>query len=74
MTLPRRAAAGLAVLATAAALLVTGCVPGAGSGSGAGKKASVSGSDDATVKDMQQKMDDAESAAAEADSDATQNN
>ncbi|WP_327281758.1 MULTISPECIES: hypothetical protein [unclassified Streptomyces] len=72
MTVARRAAAGLVVLAAGAALLITGCSPGA-SAKPSGTQ-SVSGADDATVKDMQKKLDDAESAAAEADSDATQNN
>ncbi|MFF4099504.1 hypothetical protein [Streptomyces sp. NPDC001903] len=69
---PRRAAAALATLATATVLLLTGCTPGASAEPGGAR--SVSGSDEATVKDMQQKLDDAESAAAQADSDATQNN
>ncbi|MER6776080.1 MULTISPECIES: hypothetical protein [unclassified Streptomyces] len=64
---PRRAAAALATLAAATALLLTGCMPGA--------SAERNGTaDGATVKDMQQKLDDAESAAAQADADATQNN
>ncbi|MER7466909.1 hypothetical protein [Streptomyces sp. NPDC097981] len=71
MTVPRRAAAGLAALVAATALLLTGCTPGA-SAQPTGKQ-SVSG-DDAQAKDMQQKLDDAESAAAQADSDAGQNN
>ncbi|MEU8841043.1 hypothetical protein AB0D97_18225 [Streptomyces roseus] len=67
VTGPRRAAAALATLAAVTALLITGCTPGA--------TAKPTGTaDDATVKDMQQKLDDAESAAAQADSDATQNN
>lgn len=72
MTVPRRAAAGLAALLTAAALLVTGCTPGA-SAQPKGTQ-SGSGADDARAKEMQQKLDDAESAAAQADADATQNN
>ncbi|MEV0411400.1 hypothetical protein AB0I68_11500 [Streptomyces sp. NPDC050448] len=72
MTVPRRAAAGLATLVAAAALLLTGCTPGA-KAQPQGTQ-SVSGADDAQAKDMQQKLDDAESAAAQADSDATQNN
>ncbi|MEV6580056.1 hypothetical protein AB0M92_18045 [Streptomyces sp. NPDC051582] len=64
---PRRAAAALATLAAVTALLITGCAPGA-----TAKPSSTA--DDATVKDMQQKLDDAESAAAQADSDAAQNN
>ncbi|MFJ3201386.1 hypothetical protein [Streptomyces sp. NPDC086989] len=72
MTVPRRAALGLAVLLTGAALALTGCMPGASASPKATQ--SVGGADDATVQDMQKKLDDAESAAAEADSDATQNN
>ncbi|MFI8260146.1 MULTISPECIES: hypothetical protein [unclassified Streptomyces] len=67
VAVPRRAAAALAALAAATALLLTGCTPGA-----AAKPAGTA--DDATVKDMQQKLDDAESAAAQADTDAAQNN
>ncbi|MEV0990373.1 hypothetical protein [Streptomyces sp. NPDC049949] len=67
VAVPRRAAAALATLAAATALLLTGCTPGA--------SAKPNGTaDGATVKDMQQKLDDAESAAAQADADATQNN
>ncbi|MFE2474565.1 hypothetical protein [Streptomyces sp. NPDC059389] len=67
VALPRRAAATVAALAAATALLLTGCTPGA--------SAKPTGTaDDATVKDMQQKLDDAESAAAQADTDAAQNN
>ncbi|MFI5672063.1 hypothetical protein [Streptomyces sp. NPDC051704] len=67
VAVPRRAAVALATLAAATALLLTGCTPGA--------TAKPTGTaDDATVKDMQQKLDDAESAAAQADADATQNN
>ncbi|GHE38333.1 hypothetical protein [Streptomyces vinaceus] len=69
----RRAACALAALASATALLLTGCGPGASAGPAGGTR-SVSGSDEATVKDMQQKLDDAESAAAQADSNATQDN
>ncbi|WP_030159016.1 hypothetical protein [Streptomyces sp. NRRL S-244] len=68
----RRAAAALATLAAATALVLTGCSPGASAKPGGAQ--SVSGADEATVKDMQQKLDDAESAAAQADSDAAQNN
>ncbi|WP_158709978.1 hypothetical protein [Streptomyces katrae] len=71
MSVPRRAAAGLATLLTAAALLLTGCLPGAKAQPQGTRSVS---SDDAQAKDMQQKLDDAESAAAQADSDATQNN
>ncbi|MFD7084017.1 hypothetical protein [Streptomyces sp. NPDC059918] len=67
MTGPRRAAAALATLTAVTALLITGCTPGA-----TAKPNSTA--DDATVKDMQQKLDDAESAAARAETDATQNN
>ncbi|KMO97679.1 hypothetical protein ACS04_11680 [Streptomyces roseus] len=67
VTGPRRAGAALATLAAVTALLITGCAPGA-----TAKPAGTA--DGATVKDMQQKVDDAESAAAQADSDATQNN
>ncbi|MFB7981051.1 hypothetical protein ACFY0N_11965 [Streptomyces vinaceus] len=69
----RRAACALAALAAATALLLTGCTPGASAGPAGGTR-SGSGSDEATVKDMQQKLDDAESAAAQADSNATQDN
>ncbi|MEU9177122.1 hypothetical protein AB0C90_09765 [Streptomyces sp. NPDC048550] len=71
MTVPRRAAAGLATLLTAAALLLTGCMPGAKAQPQGTQSV---GSDDARAKEMQQKLDDADSAAAAADSDATQNN
>ncbi|MCX4631768.1 MULTISPECIES: hypothetical protein [unclassified Streptomyces] len=71
MTVPRRAAAGLATLITAAALLLTGCMPGAKAQPQDTQSVS---SDDARAKEMQQKLDDAESAAAQADSDAAQNN
>ncbi|MFI6143900.1 hypothetical protein [Streptomyces sp. NPDC051109] len=72
VTAPRRAAAALVTLAAATALLLTGCSPGATAKPGGTQ--SVSGADESTVKDMQQELDDAESAAAQADSDATQNN
>ncbi|MFE6844105.1 hypothetical protein [Streptomyces sp. NPDC057686] len=71
MTVHRRAAAGLATLITAAALLLTGCMSGTKAQPQDDRSVS---SDDARVKDMQQKLDDAESAAAQADSDAAQNN
>ncbi|GHB55802.1 hypothetical protein GCM10010347_27230 [Streptomyces cirratus] len=65
-----RAAAGFAALAAGAVLLLTGCGPGAS----AQPKAPRSVSDDAKVKEMQDKLDAADDAAAQADTDATQNN
>ncbi|GGV43083.1 hypothetical protein GCM10010495_70850 [Kitasatospora herbaricolor] len=65
----RRATVAAAVLAAAAALLLTGCGPGANP---PGKAAATA--DDGQVQQMRQKVDAAESAAAQADSDATQNN
>ncbi|WP_329200915.1 MULTISPECIES: hypothetical protein [unclassified Streptomyces] len=65
-----RAAAGLVALAAGAALLLTGCGPGAS----AQHKAPQSVSDDAKVKEMQDTLDAADDAAAQADADATQNN
>ncbi|MCX5215209.1 hypothetical protein OG689_39130 [Kitasatospora sp. NBC_00240] len=64
-----RVGAAAAVLAVAAALLLTGCGPSAKS---PGKAAATA--DDGQVQQMQQKVDAAESAAAQADSDATQDN
>ncbi|MGW7101818.1 hypothetical protein [Streptomyces sp. NPDC054838] len=65
-----RAAAGLAALAAAAVLLLTGCGPGAE----AQPKAPRPVSDDARAKEMQDTLDAADSAADQADTDATQNN
>ncbi|MEV6206381.1 hypothetical protein [Kitasatospora sp. NPDC051914] len=65
----RRAGAAVAALAAAAALLLTGCGP---HGDGAGK--AVQSQQDDGTQQMQQKLDAAESAAAQADTDATQNN
>ncbi|MEU6890224.1 hypothetical protein ABZ934_00210 [Streptomyces sp. NPDC046557] len=65
-----RAAAGLAALAAGAALLLTGCGPGAS----AQPKEPRSVSDDAKVKEMRDNLDAADAAASEADADATQNN
>ncbi|MDJ0385166.1 hypothetical protein [Streptomyces sp. G-G2] len=72
MILPRRAGAALAVLAAGTALLLTGCSPGAHAQPAARQPSSAA--DRAQLDDMRQKMDAAESAAAEADADATQNN
>ncbi|MFB6613672.1 hypothetical protein ACFCV9_05560 [Streptomyces sp. NPDC056367] len=63
-----RAATGLAVLVATAALLLTGC-----------GKNEAAAPDSATqtqtqTQDMQQKLDNADQAAAQADSDAAQNN
>ncbi|MFD7026919.1 hypothetical protein ACFWAR_02645 [Streptomyces sp. NPDC059917] len=60
MSVARRAAVALAVLATGAALLVTGCSP-ADRSAGAG--------DDAQRARMQQQLDDADRAADDADAD-----
>lgn len=65
-----RAAAGLVALAAGAALLLTGCGPGAT----AQPKAPASVSDDAKAKQMQDTLDAADDAAAQADADAAQNN
>ncbi|MDH6575333.1 hypothetical protein [Kitasatospora sp. MAP5-34] len=74
MTVTRRIATGFAALA-GAALLLTGCGHGSTATAGPPSSSSSSGStDDAKLKDMQQKVDSAESAAAQADSDATRNN
>jgi len=67
-----RAAAAVAALAAATALLLTGCGPTAATPDRASQSAP--GGDDAQLKDMQQKVDAADNAAAEADSDSTQNN
>ncbi|WP_145794964.1 hypothetical protein [Kitasatospora atroaurantiaca] len=67
-----RATAAVAALAAAAALLLTGCGPTAATPDRAAQSAP--GGGDSQLKDMQQKVDAADSAAAEADSDATQNN
>ncbi len=73
MTSTRRTATALAGLVAGAALLLTGCGHGS-TAPAAGPTPAVSGTGDAQLKDMQQKVDSAESAAAQADSDATQNN
>ncbi|MET9882096.1 hypothetical protein ABZZ20_02870 [Streptomyces sp. NPDC006430] len=72
MTGSRRAAATLTALVAGTALLLTGCTHDASARPGTSQ--SVSGADDAQLKDMQDKLDAAESAAAQADADATQNN
>ncbi|MFJ8017785.1 hypothetical protein [Streptomyces sp. NPDC096339] len=58
-----RTATGLAVLAATAALLLTGC----------GKDEAAAPDSATQTQDMQQKLDNADQAAAQADSDATQN-
>ncbi|MFI5979875.1 hypothetical protein ACIBEA_03245 [Streptomyces sp. NPDC051555] len=68
MSVAHRAAAALAVLATGAALLVTGCSPGTGARPAAERSAGAG--DDAQRAQMQQKLDDADKAAADADADA----
>ncbi|MGW2399611.1 hypothetical protein ACWCYY_23915 [Kitasatospora sp. NPDC001664] len=68
----RQAAAAVVTLVTAAVLALTACGPKAahqGTDHGSGQSA---GADNAQVQDMQQKLDAAESAAAEADADSTQ--
>ncbi|MEW2416519.1 hypothetical protein AB0953_22720 [Streptomyces sp. NPDC046866] len=66
----RRGAAGLAAaLALGASLLLTGC-----GGGGEHPKAEQSAAVDGQAGDMQAKLDAAESAAAQADADASQNN
>ncbi|MFI8497785.1 hypothetical protein ACIGFK_04665 [Streptomyces sp. NPDC085524] len=61
-----RAATGLAVLVATAALLLTGC--------GKNEAAAPDSATQTQTQDMQQKLDNADQAAAQADSDATQNN
>ncbi|MEU3409141.1 hypothetical protein ABZ766_35065 [Streptomyces sp. NPDC006670] len=70
MTSPRRGAVALAALAAGAVLLLTGC----GGGADARPKAEQSAGADGQAADMQAKLDAAESAAAQADTDASQNN
>ncbi|WP_329485406.1 hypothetical protein OG618_02210 [Kitasatospora sp. NBC_01246] len=85
----RHRAGATAVLAAAAALLLTGCGPGAAApgkaaatADPAGRAAATAGppgraaatAGDGQVQEMQQKVDAAESAVAQADSDATQDN
>ncbi|MEW1639881.1 hypothetical protein AB0469_38205 [Streptomyces sp. NPDC093801] len=65
-----RGAAALAALAAGAVLLLTGC----GGGAAAHPKAEQSAGADGQAADMQAKLDAAESAAAQADADASQNN
>ncbi|MEU6866695.1 hypothetical protein ABZ924_26110 [Streptomyces sp. NPDC046876] len=65
----RGTAAVAAALALGAALLLTGCGGGADH-----PKAEQSASVDGQAQDMQAKLDAAESAAAQADADASQNN
>jgi len=60
-----RLRAAAAALALASAVLLTACGPGAGTA-----PAGNSAPDSAQVQDMQQKLDSAESAAAQADDDA----
>ncbi|MER5732070.1 hypothetical protein ABT084_27700 [Streptomyces sp. NPDC002138] len=69
MTVRRRAAAALAVAAVGTALLLTGCAPDTSA-----RPASEQSADKAKQAEMQQKLDDADKAAADADSDAAQNN
>ncbi|MER7826287.1 hypothetical protein ABTX85_27440 [Streptomyces sp. NPDC096097] len=61
-----RTATGLAVLVTTAALILTGC--------GKNEAAAPDNATQRQTQDMQQKLDNADQAAAQADSDATQNN
>ncbi|WP_441249230.1 hypothetical protein [Kitasatospora sp. McL0602] len=74
MTGARRAAAGLATLVLGAGLLLTACGPNASGPNQAKQPAATSSEDAQQVQDMQQKVDSAESAAAQAETDATQNN
>ncbi|GLX37846.1 hypothetical protein Sros01_39190 [Streptomyces roseochromogenus] len=66
----RRGAVALTALAAGAVLLLTGC----GGGTAAHPKAEQSAGADGQAADMQAKLDAADSAAAQADTDATQNN
>ncbi|TYC68135.1 hypothetical protein EH183_40400 [Streptomyces sp. CB01881] len=74
----RRPAAALVALALAAAALLTGCGPSGGqSGTSAGSSAGKQdggAADSAQVQDMQQKLDAAESVAAQADTDTAADN
>ncbi len=70
MSLTRRRATAFAALAAGAALLLTGC----GGGSDAQPKAEQSAGADGQAQDMQAKLDAADSAASQADTDASQNN
>ncbi|MEU8435996.1 hypothetical protein AB0F18_24445 [Streptomyces sp. NPDC029216] len=70
MRSPRRGGAVLAALAAGAVLLLTGC----GGGTGAHPKAEQSAGADGQAADMQAKLDAADSAASQADADASQNN
>ncbi|MFH7600564.1 hypothetical protein WDV06_36530 [Streptomyces racemochromogenes] len=66
----RRGAAALTALAAAGALLLTGC----GGGAQSHPKAEQSAGGDGQAADMQAKLDAADGAAAQADTDAAQNN
>ncbi|MFE2168333.1 hypothetical protein ACFXB3_25240 [Streptomyces sp. NPDC059447] len=73
----RRPARGLAlaVLASAAALLLTGCGSNADPAPDrAAQTQTADGADEAQTKEMQRMLDGANEAADQADSDATQNN
>ncbi|GAA1173260.1 hypothetical protein F4556_007046 [Kitasatospora gansuensis] len=68
----RQAVLGAAALAAFAALTLTGCGPTGGSQGTPDRAGQSAGADDAQVQDMQQKVDAAESAAAQAESDSTE--
>ncbi|WP_330334151.1 hypothetical protein OHS33_33375 [Streptomyces sp. NBC_00536] len=72
MTVPRRAAAALAVLAAGSALLLTGCSQDKADRPAAEQSAGPA--DSGEQAQMRQKLDDADKAADDADTDATQNN
>ncbi|WP_457032544.1 hypothetical protein [Kitasatospora sp. P5_F3] len=65
---------GAAAFAAFAVLTLTGCGPTGGSQGTPDRAGQSAGADDAQVQDMQQKIDAAESAAAEAESDSTEDN
>ncbi|MFE2288671.1 hypothetical protein ACFXDJ_31450 [Streptomyces sp. NPDC059443] len=70
-----RTAAGVAVLVATAALLLTGCGTNkAAAPDRTAQSQSTDGADDAQAQEMQQKLDNADQTAAQAESDATQNN
>ncbi|BFV60941.1 hypothetical protein KCMC57_up60450 [Kitasatospora sp. CMC57] len=70
----RQLGLGAAALVALAALTLTGCGPTGGSQGTPDRAGQSAGADDAQVKDMQQKVDAAESAASQAESDSAQDN